>query len=132
MRRLVACDTGPRGARGSRPPAAGKARIILADHERLVVSYSTQDDTVYVLAPPGADPRAVLRTARLVLHDDAYQELASHLGVAPGWPADGWPAGGWSADGWAAGGAARGGRWRGPRKPGGPVLPGGPPHGLAS
>jgi hypothetical protein len=59
---------------------AGKARIILADHDRLVVSYSVQDDTVYVLTPPGGDPRAALPAARLVLHDDAYQQLARYLG----------------------------------------------------
>jgi hypothetical protein len=117
MRRLVACGTGLREDRGSGPPAAGKARIILANHERLVVSYSAQDDTVYVLAPPGEDPRAVLRTARLVLHDDAWRELASRLGMAPSWP---------------VGGGTRGGSWRGPGNPGGARLPGGPPHGLAS
>jgi hypothetical protein len=117
MRRLVACGAGSRGDRGPGPSAAGKARIILADHERLVVSYSAQDDTVYVLAPPGQDPRAVLRTARLVLHDDAYRELASHLGVAPGWPAER---------------ETRDGRWHGTGQAGGALLPGGPPHGLAS
>jgi hypothetical protein len=76
---------------------AGKARIILADHERLVVSYSVQDDTVYVLTPPGGDPRAALPAARLVLHDDAYQQLASYLGVAPSWPVESGTHGGRSA-----------------------------------
>jgi hypothetical protein len=76
---------------------AGKARIILADHERLVVSYSVQDDTVYVLTPPGGDPRAALPAARLVLHDDAYQQLASYLGVTPSWPVESGTQGGRSA-----------------------------------
>ncbi len=66
--------------------AAAKARIVLADHDRLIVTYSTVDDTVYVLTPPGEDPRAVLRAARLVLSDDTYEELAGHLGVPPNWP----------------------------------------------
>jgi len=62
------------------------ARIIEANHERLIVTYSTSDDTVYLLTPPGEDPRAVLRAARLVLPENTYQELAGHLGVSPGWP----------------------------------------------
>jgi LysM repeat protein len=66
--------------------AAEKARIVLADHERLIVTYSTADDTVYVLTPPGEDPRAVLRAARLVLPEDTYEELAGHLGVPSNWP----------------------------------------------
>jgi hypothetical protein len=68
------------------PCAAARARIILADHERLIVTYSTQDDTVYVLTPPGEDPRAVLRAARLVLPESTYQQLAGHLGVPAAWP----------------------------------------------
>jgi LysM repeat protein len=68
--------------------AAEQARIILADHERLIVTYSVQDDTVYVLTPPGEDPRAVLRAARLVLPDEKYEELAAHLGVRPDWPSE--------------------------------------------
>lgn len=66
--------------------AVEKARIVLADHERLIVTYSTADDTVYVLTPPGEDPRAVLRAARLVLPDDTYEVLAGHLGVPANWP----------------------------------------------
>ena len=68
------------------PCAAARARIILAAHERLIVTYSTQDDTVYVLTPPGEDPRAVLRAARLVLPERTYQQLAGHLGVPAAWP----------------------------------------------
>jgi hypothetical protein len=67
-------------------PAAARARIILAAHERLIVTYSPRDDTVYVLTPPGEDPRAVLRAARLVLPENTYQQLADHLGVPAAWP----------------------------------------------
>jgi hypothetical protein len=66
--------------------AAAKARIILADNDKLIVTYSRADDTVYVLTPPGEDPRTVLRAARLVLPDDNYEQLAGHLGVPPNWP----------------------------------------------
>jgi hypothetical protein len=66
--------------RGAR--AAGAARIVQAGHKRLVVTYSVRDDTVYVLTPPGEDPAAVLRAARLVLPDDAYEDLASYLGIS--------------------------------------------------
>jgi len=61
--------------------AAARARIIFADHERLIVTYSTQDDAVYVFTPPGEDPGAVLRAARLILPEDRYEELAGHLGL---------------------------------------------------
>jgi LysM repeat protein len=66
--------------------AAARSRIVVAGHGRVIVAYSRADDTVYVLAPPGGDPRAVLRAARLVLPDDAYEELAGHLGVPSDWP----------------------------------------------
>ena len=72
-------------ARGARR-AARKAKIILADHERLIVTYSAADHAVYVLTPPGEDPRAVLRAARLVLPEDTYEDLAGHLGVPSAWP----------------------------------------------
>jgi hypothetical protein len=68
--------------------AAGPARIVRAGHERLVVTYSVRDGVAYVLAPPGEDPGAVLRAARLVLPDEAYEELAGHLGVPADWPAE--------------------------------------------
>jgi LysM repeat protein len=75
-----------RGQRAAEQRAARKmARIIQADHERLIVTYSVSDDTVYLLTPPGEDPRAVLRAARLVLPEDTYEELAGHLGVPSGW-----------------------------------------------
>ena len=74
------------GQRGRGQRAAEKAaRIIQADHERLIITYSIADDIVYVLTPPGEDPRAVLRAARLVLPEDTYEELADHLGVPSGW-----------------------------------------------
>lgn len=63
------------------PVEYAKARIVLADHERLIVTYTAHDDTVYVLTPPGEDPRAVLHAARLVLPEDTYEDLADHLGV---------------------------------------------------
>ena len=40
-----------------------------------------RDDTVYVLRPPGEDPRAILRVARLVLPESRYGELAKQLGM---------------------------------------------------
>ena len=49
------------------PPAAPGSSIVLADHDRLVVTCNKTDETVYVLRPPGEDPRAILRVARLVL-----------------------------------------------------------------
>jgi LysM repeat protein len=66
--------------------AAARARIILADYDRLIVTYCAEDHTVYVLTPPGEDPRAVLRAARLVLPEDTYLDLAGHLGVPSAWP----------------------------------------------
>jgi len=61
-------------------------RVVVADYDRLVVTHSRADDTVYVLRPPGEDPRAILRVARLVLKEDPYQELAAKLGVPASWP----------------------------------------------
>jgi LysM repeat protein len=66
--------------------AAEKARIILADHERLIVTYCARDHAVYVFTPPGEDPQAVLRAARLVLPEETYEDLAGHLGVPSAWP----------------------------------------------
>ena len=71
---------------GSGLGAAVKARIVVADHDRLVVTCSTRDGTVCVLRPPGADPGAILRAARLVLPEGPYGELADQLGVPAGWP----------------------------------------------
>ena len=71
---------------GSGRLAAGKARVVLADYDRVVVTCRPGDDTVYVLRPPGEDPRAILRAARLVLPEDLYRELAEHLGLPASWP----------------------------------------------
>jgi LysM repeat protein len=72
--------SGPRRAR------AGRTRIVQADHDRLVVTRSQSDDMVYVLRPPGADPKAILRVASLVLPECRYGELAEQLGVPATWP----------------------------------------------
>ena len=61
---------------------------MLADHDRLVVTCSKTDETVYVLRPPGEDPRAILRVARLVLPEGRYWELARQLGVPAVEPAE--------------------------------------------
>jgi LysM repeat protein len=78
----------PRGGREPDPgcPAAEKAGIVLADYDRVVVTQSLHDGTVYVLRPPGADPRVILRAARLVLPEDLYRELAGQLGMPVSWP----------------------------------------------
>ena len=68
------------------PPAAGSTRIIEAEYARLVVTHSADDDAVYVLRPPGQDPAAILRVARLVLPEGLYRELAGHLGLPASWP----------------------------------------------
>jgi hypothetical protein len=61
--------------------SSGQGCIVLADHDRLVVTCNQRDDTVYVLRPPGADPKAILRVARLVLPEGRYGELARQLGL---------------------------------------------------
>jgi LysM repeat protein len=73
--------------RAARPaPSGPPARIVLADHHRLVITRSPRDGTVCVLRPPGEDPRAILRVARLVLPEPTYQALAGHLGLPATWP----------------------------------------------
>ncbi len=67
-------------------PPQGRKRFVLADYDRLVVTHNQADDTVCVLRPPGEDPRAILRVARLVLPEDPYEELAHQLGVPASWP----------------------------------------------
>ncbi len=69
--------SGPRAADpgqgpGWRRPGAERAHIVLADYDRLVVTRNMRDDTVYVLRPPGEDPKAILRVARLVLPEGSY------------------------------------------------------------
>ena len=70
---------------GDRPRPA-KSRIIQADHDRLIVTYSAHDDTVYLLTPPGEDPWSVLRASRIVVPEHTFVELADHLGVPSVWP----------------------------------------------
>ena len=70
------------------PVTAQRASIVLADHDRLVVTCNKTDQTVYVLRPPGQDPRAILRVARLVLPEGPYWELARQLGIPAVEPAD--------------------------------------------
>jgi LysM repeat protein len=67
-------------------PPRNCRRFVLADYDRLVVTHNKADDTVCVLRPPGEDPRAILRVARLVLPEDPYEELAEQLGVPASWP----------------------------------------------
>jgi LysM repeat protein len=63
------------------PPRAARPVIVLADHDRLVVTCDKQSDRVFVLRPPGEDPRTILRVARVVLPEGPYGELAKQLGV---------------------------------------------------
>ena len=82
----LAAQPEPQAVRSGPPPCS--SRFVLADYDRLVVTHCRTDDTVYVLRPPGADPRAILRVARLVLTEDPYEELAGQLGVPASWPAE--------------------------------------------
>ena len=78
--------TSPRESMEAAPVITQEAHIVLADYDRLVVTHNKADDTVYVLRPPGEDPRTILRVARLVLPEDPYEELAEQLGVPASWP----------------------------------------------
>jgi 3D (Asp-Asp-Asp) domain-containing protein len=78
--------TSPRESPEAETLITQEAHIVLADYDRLVVTHNKADDTVCVLRPPGADPRAILRVARLVLPEDPYEELADQLGVPANWP----------------------------------------------
>ena len=62
------------------------ARIVMADHDRLVVTRNKEDDTICVLRPPGGDPADILRVARLVLPEGHYGRLAEQLGLPANWP----------------------------------------------
>jgi LysM repeat protein len=72
------------------PPGPGRPaaaqRIVLVDSDRLIVVRSTDDGTIYVLRPPGADPAAIMHVARLVLPEFRYGELATRFGMPPTWP----------------------------------------------
>ena len=78
--------TSPRESPEAETLITQEAHIVLADYDRLVVTHNKADDTVCVLRPPGEDPRAILRVARLVLPEDPYEELADQLGVPASWP----------------------------------------------
>jgi LysM repeat protein len=78
--------TSPRESSEVEPLITQEAHIVLADFDRLVVTRNKADDTIYVLRPPGEDPRTILRVARLVLPEDPYEELAEQLGVPASWP----------------------------------------------
>ena len=78
--------TSPRESPEAENVITQEAHIVLADYDRLVVTHNRADDTVYVLRPPGEDPRTILRVARLVLPEDPYEELAEQLGVPASWP----------------------------------------------
>jgi LysM repeat protein len=79
----------PQGS-GQEPGSGGRAgreiRIVLADYDRVIVTYSKSDGAVYVLRPPGEDPKAILRAARLVLPEGPYEQLAERLGMPVSWP----------------------------------------------
>ena len=77
---------GPARRQSAGTPAAGRTRIVVADYAHVVVTRSAGDDTVYVLRPPGQDPAAIMRVARLVLPEGLYRELAGHLGLPASWP----------------------------------------------
>ena len=76
----------PRESPEAEPVITQEAHIVLADYDRLIVTHNKADDSVYVLRPPGEDPRTILRVARLVLPEDPYEELAEQLGVPASWP----------------------------------------------
>jgi LysM repeat protein len=75
--RSVATGGGP----GAVSPSPERPAIVLADHDRLVVTCDKQAARVFVLRPPGEDPRTILRVARVVLPEGPYGELAKQLGV---------------------------------------------------
>jgi len=82
---LPLAGNGNETAAGS-PSLEEEPRIVVADYDRLVVTHNKADDMVYVLRPPGEDPKKILRVARLVLTEDPYEELADRLGVPASWP----------------------------------------------
>ena len=83
---LRLCRAGSGAGPGPGLPSAERAHIVLADDDRLVVTRSQRDGTVYVLRPPGEDPKAILRVARLVVPESGYGELARKLGIPASWP----------------------------------------------
>ena len=59
---------------------------MVADYDQIVVTQSPDDGMVYVLRPPDVAPGEILRTARLVLPEGPYEELAAQLGMPASWP----------------------------------------------
>ena len=72
----------------SRTMNRAQTRILMADYDRLIVTHNKADDLICVLRPPGEDPQAILRVARLILKEIPYEELANRLGVPASWPMD--------------------------------------------
>jgi LysM repeat protein len=70
----------------AQPDRIQPARIVVADHDRLVITRDKRDDTICVLRPPGEDPADILRVARLVLPEGQYGTLAEQLGLPASWP----------------------------------------------
>ena len=58
----------------------------LRDAYQWLMSVYEDDDMIYVFRPPGEDPKAILRVARLVLAEGRYRDLAEHLGLPASWP----------------------------------------------
>ncbi len=81
-------DLAVSGPNPSEPPGAERPCIVVADHDRLVVTCDEQAGRVFVLRPPGEDPRIILRVARVVLPEGPYGELAKQLGVPAIGPVD--------------------------------------------
>ncbi len=72
----------------SGPMNPAQTRILMADYDRLIVTHNKADDLICVLRPPGEDPKAILRVARLILKEDPYQQLATQLGMSASWLMD--------------------------------------------
>jgi LysM repeat protein len=84
---VVVSGSGPGPEPGSRRSAQeGTAGVIVADYDRIVVTYDKRDDTACVLRPPGGDPSVIMKVARLALPEGHYIELAGRLGVPATWP----------------------------------------------
>ena len=78
----------PRYPGKSGPMNPAQTRILMADYDRLIVTHNKADDLICVLRPPGEDPKAILRVARLILKEDPYQQLATQLGMSASWLMD--------------------------------------------
>ena len=67
---------------------SAQTRILMADYDRLIVTHNKAADLICVLRPPGEDPKAILRVARLILKENPYEQLATQLGIPASWPMD--------------------------------------------